>query len=639
MGGPVISYHHHPGDGNVMPPPQLPTRRRGCLRHTLPGTTRPHNHGDALIIGTWLGVAEPHPHHGSPTAATALPQILRDGDARPSRKRGGHAADESPQGFHKAQRTESTDDASANLPDIRAAHSPQNRRISGPTASGFDAPDPPRFTLSAPPDPIHTSRRERDRLHRRADSPTPNSGKKPHPAPRQSPEEGEGEQNGNLNEDALMTDLTKDNGGGAPQPLRIQDNRSQHASPPRANGANGASNNQGEEELARVIRPLPFTHPTEALFLARSPLRHFQSPHRKNPAYELPLAGPDDMPVKVSFQPTDGNFDCPVIDGRLAVANVPQAFIDTLNANPDDFGLIVPFLGGSALIAAYGNDNLVAAISNVVLDAGLVGPNDIEVIPIDAAKPGSRNDLYAPPFVLALRASDTVLGRLATVATFIANADLAFHVIRYNSGLRTWTVALYTASSMGGHKSNGGYLRWCVACLILDNADVRRAFQRATGTADRRPIQTRLLDWARTVYVTWNEHSKHWCVYAEPCTPDFDGWESVRTTMRTLPLHHAASLRSFKPVASRGDQAPFCLNCKNDDHLHYGCPTRLDDPESYWGPKVQLAAVTEGILAKKPKTGGGGGPQNHGGGQRGGARNGRGGAGPSRPRNTQSQRR
>ncbi|KAJ7711388.1 hypothetical protein B0H16DRAFT_1745208 [Mycena metata] len=524
---------------------------------------------------------------------------------------------ESPQGFHKAQRTESTDDASANLPDIRAAHSPQNRRISGPTASEFDAPDPPRFTLSAPPDPIHTSRRERDRLHRRAGSPTPSSGKKPHPAPRQLPEEGEGEQNGNLNE-------------GQPQPTRV---------PPEGEGANGASNNQGEEELARVIRPLPFTHPTEALFLARSPLRHFQSPHRKNPAYELPLAGPDDMPVKVSFQPTDGNLDCPVIDGRLAVTNVSQAFIDTLNANPDDFGLIVPFLGGSALIAAYGNDNLVAAISNVVLDAGLVGPNDIQVIPIDAAKPGSRNDLYAPPFVLALRASDAILGRLATVATFVANADLAFHVIRYNAGLRTWTVALYTVSSMGRHKSNGGYLRWCVVCLILDNADVRRAFQRATGTADRRPIQTRLLDWARTVYVTWNEHSKHWCVYAEPCTPDFDGWESVRTMMHALPLHHAASLCSFKPVASRGDQAPFCLNCKNDDHLHYGCPTRLDNPESYWGPKVQLAAVTEGILAKKPKTGGGGGPQNHGGGQRGGARNGRGGAGPSRPRNTQSQRR
>ncbi|KAJ7743812.1 hypothetical protein B0H16DRAFT_1463483 [Mycena metata] len=255
------------------------------------------------------------------------------------------------------------------------------------------------------------------------------------------------------------------------------------------------------------------------------------------------------------------------------------AFIDTFNKNPDDFGWVTPFLGGRALFEAFGPENLVAAIQNVLFDPGLAGPDDIEVIPLGADKKTPANDLYGPPFALALRANDTILELLATIATYIATQDLAFHIVRYNPGLCTWTLALYTASSMGGDDSNEGYLRWCLAAFIFDDMKLQHAFQRATGTADKRPILTRLLDWARTVYVVWNPYSKHWCAYAEPCTPDYKGWESQN-----------------------------------------------------------LGFITKGILAKASKTGGGGGTQTNAGGSRGGQGNPRGGGYRGASRGGGSQR-
>ncbi|KAJ7703774.1 hypothetical protein B0H16DRAFT_1747871 [Mycena metata] len=586
---------------------------------------------------------------------------------------------------HKAPCGSNTVDASAALPQIRTASSPNFRRISVPTSNSdhLDRPAerPHTYELFAPHGPNTDNRRERIRATRRSESPTPASTQKKILSPTTQKQleaelqDGEGleEQDPNeqiINEgalshtppdltneiydtpaDELMTDPRDDedpdadtwrtagDGGNAGQRRPFHDDRQP---PPRGGGGDDGVlppiPPPRVEEPPRAVRPLPFVHPTEAQFLLRPPVHRSRSPHKKNPIYDLPLTGPDDMPVKVSFQPTEGNLDRPIIGGKLMAAN-PEAFIDTFNKNPDDFGWVTPFLGGRALFEAFGPENLVAAIQNVLFDAGLAGPDDIEVIPLGADKKTPANDLYGPPFALALRASDTILELLATIATYIATQDLAFHIVCYNPGLCTWTLALYTASSMGGDDSNEGYLRWCLAAFILDDMKLRRAFQRATGTADKQPILTRLLDWARTVYVVWNPHSKHWCAYAEPCTPDYEGWESVRVTIRAEPLRHAPSLCSFNPVAADGARAPLCLNCKNDDHLHYGCATRLDDPTGYWGPKQNLGFITEGILAKASKTSGGGGTQTNAGGSRGGRGNPRGGGNRGASRSGGSQRR
>ncbi|KAJ7164367.1 hypothetical protein C8R46DRAFT_1099358 [Mycena filopes] len=419
-------------------------------------------------------------------------------------------------------------------------------------------------------------------------------------------------------------------------------NRSQHAdaASPKDAGKGLKPEEVVNEDPPRPVRPLPFVRPTEEAFIARPPRLRGLSPHTKNPAYELPIEGPNDLLVKVTFQPTDGNLDRPVIDGKLAVANIPQTFIDTLNANPDEFALIVPFLGGAAFFKAWGSDKLVAAITTIFVDSGLASADDFEIIYIPADKAVGGKDLYAPPFVIALRTDVLgVIDRLCAIATFIATRDLAFHVIHYNPEVRTWTLALYKASSREGDESNGRYLRWCLACLILDNAEVRRAYQRATGTSDTRPILTRLLEWACTVHVRWNGHSKHWVAFAMPCAADYEPWEAVRVAIRGKDLRHPASLRTYTAVATSPTQAPWCLRCRNDDHLHFGCPPRFDDPESYWGPLEQLSRTTEGILAKAAKPSGGGGASSNGGGggnsQNGGR--GGGGGGQSRPRN-QNQR-
>ncbi|KAJ7768503.1 hypothetical protein B0H16DRAFT_1453194 [Mycena metata] len=643
VGGPVISYHHHLGGGNVAPPPLLPTRRRGRLRRPSRAQLGPITSGMPPPPALWDRRRRNPPHHGSPkTRCSSSTKNL----ANPT---------QSPVGYHKTHRTSDAADASGTLPNIRAASSPTSRRISAGTRPNAGAitsannlfsatnpgPTPHTFELNKPGDP-NTTRREKKRIGRNSASrasPTPGA----HPSRDNSDSEEHDEPP--IDEDEIMADLQqgidmRDGERDADREDEDEDETARHRPfhAPRAddqdsanpsntgNGAGNTADNGGDGdggggppprvEVPRVILPIPYTRPTEAAFLARPPKTR-GSPHRKNPAYDLPLAGPDDMPVRVSFQPTEGNLDRPVIDGWLAVTNVPTAFISTLDENPDEFGVIIPFLGGCDLIAAHGPANLVTSIVNVLTDAGLMSPDDLEVIPLDADKPPSKKDPYAAPWILV------------RIATFIADRDLAFHIIRYNPGLRTWTVALYTVSSMGGHDSNAKHLRWLVAELILNNKEVRRAYQRAAGTGDSRNILSRLLDFARTVHVVWNEHSKHWCVYAEPCAPDYAGWESVRIQMCAIPLHHAKSLRTFKPVADVGTKAPFCLNCKNDDHLHYGCRTRLDDPEQYWGPQKQLGFFTEGILAKATKSnassnnrGGGGSSRSGGqggGGPRGGA--------------------
>ncbi|KAJ7495548.1 hypothetical protein FB451DRAFT_1164276 [Mycena latifolia] len=398
-----------------------------------------------------------------------------------------------------------------------------------------------------------------------------------------------------------------------------------HTPPPQLDSEDEDDGLRDEDKLDERCDPTPppviirdnFTYPTEEAFLRRPPRLKNLNPHRKNATYDLPLADARNQPVRVTFQHDQGKFPRPVIDGDLAVAGIPDDFVETLCNSPDSIALIVPFLGGRHLVESWGHPNLITAITNVLADSGVADRDNFKVIPITPDKPGRAGDLYSPPFVLAIRLTiPGLIDYLTAIATFIRDCDLAFHIIEYNPHLRTWTVALFTASFGEGSTENAGYLRWSMACHVLDAPAVRTAFERATGGADQHPINVRLLEFTRTIDVRYNPHSKHWCVYARPCTDNFDDWEAVRATMRFVPLRHATGFVTFSPVATFAKQAPWCLLCKDDHHLYYGCYFARDDPDSYWGPFEQISWITEGILAKRkgPQGGGSGSGSNGGGG-------------------------
>ncbi|KAJ7738922.1 hypothetical protein B0H16DRAFT_1729606 [Mycena metata] len=320
-----------------------------------------------------LGVTESdHPHHG-----------------------GAQNVAQSPVGYHKARKASATADASGALPNLRALSSPNSRRVSAGLSTDnnpafFSAtnpgPTPHAFELNKPDHP-NTSRREGKRHER-------TSGSRASPTPGALPNHGDSDDSSEddpleykpADEDQIMTDLS--NGQNQPGDNRntaAGDNNGGERRRPfneRAAGSNAGADTDGEGGagsgpntggaggtlpppviIPRIILPLPYSRPTEAGFLAVPPKTR-GSPHKKNPAYDLPLAGPDDMPVRVSFQPTQGNLDRPVLDGHLLVANVAEKYIATLNKNPDEFGIIAPFLGGSELYAAYGPANLVTAITH-----------------------------------------------------------------------------------------------------------------------------------------------------------------------------------------------------------------------------------------------------------------------------------
>ncbi|KAK7029166.1 hypothetical protein R3P38DRAFT_2775746 [Favolaschia claudopus] len=131
---------------------------------------------------------------------------------------------------------------------------------------------------------------------------------------------------------------------------------------------------------------------------------------------------------------------------------------------------------------------------------------------------------------------------------------------------------IHTYMARGGNPKNGNRFRWALAELIMTNSDIARAFERATGGLNAPP-----------------RHSKHWCAYAKPCTDEYEGWEAVRAAIRKHRLKHAASMVVFEPVAG-GRDAPWCQNCKGDDHLHWGCPPVKDgDNDDWWGNLPQAS--------------------------------------------------
>ncbi|KAJ7774301.1 hypothetical protein DFH07DRAFT_767474 [Mycena maculata] len=274
--------------------------------------------------------------------------------------------------------------------------------------------------------------------------------------------------------------------------------------------------------------PAPFTHPTEASFLSRRPRYRDENPHRKAAAYDPTPAGPEDMLVQVTFQRGMGNFDLPVIDGELAVANVDQGLVKTLNKHRDRFALIAPFLGGAHFLAVYKTDNLIADITNILVDGGLAAKDDFEIIPLTPKKDTEHTPSYAPPFTLAIQFQDPeARERMITAAMFPATVDHTFHIFEYNLELRTWTLGLWTVTTGGGRPENGARLRWTLTCLILKDPKIGKAFEHATSEGDIHPILVHLLDFARTIDTCWNPHSKQWAAYVKPCTNNSAGWEAV----------------------------------------------------------------------------------------------------------------
>ncbi|KAK6974213.1 hypothetical protein R3P38DRAFT_2812131 [Favolaschia claudopus] len=121
---------------------------------------------------------------------------------------------------------------------------------------------------------------------------------------------------------------------------------------------------------------------------------------------------------------------------------------------------------------------------------------------------------------------------------------------------------IHTYMARGGNPKNGNRFRWALAELIMTNSDIARAFERATGGLNAPP---------------------------RPCTDEYEGWEAVRAAIRKHRLKHAASMVVFEPVAG-GRDAPWCQNCKGDDHLHWGCPPVKDgDNDDWWGNLPQAS--------------------------------------------------
>ncbi|KAJ7172879.1 hypothetical protein C8R43DRAFT_1119711 [Mycena crocata] len=572
---------------------------------------------------------------------------------------------------HKSSRRSAADDAASNVPDFRTHrerdNSPTNRRVGNALPPkfplGFDArPLEPFAPLGFPTVPKSRSsnpheQARRSRSRHNSTSPTPNnSGRRrrrselqpttqSHPPESSGDEEESTELPQNLppNEDTVMVDAddhqsdpkdplvdhaesddeAHENDGGASQDQGAQDNErpkrvNRPPKPPRGNvppppgGAGGAGGGRRSATPANFpVNANPPKNsvlylPPMASFLLIPPRFESQSPHKKNTPYTLPTHDAAGNRVRAVFK--QATYWLPVMDGELITDNVNGDFVATMTEHPEEWGIIVPYLAGATFMQRWTPKNLAAAISNVFIDAGLAQADDFDVAPQLPVKPPASKDDYAAPHMLGLHVeNEETLITLARIATFVHDRDLTFHVIRHVPGRRTWTLALYTVTMGGGRERNGEYLRWELACLVLDNADVRQAFERANAPGTRSTIE-RLVEFAQSIFVRWNPHSEHWCAYARPCTPEYIDWEAIRVSIRAKRLQHSPAGIAFEPVAKRASQPPVCKVCRNDDHLHFGCYSQLDDPDEWWGViEHDINRIKGGILGKQSGGGSGGG--------------------------------
>ncbi|KAF7361590.1 hypothetical protein MSAN_01193100 [Mycena sanguinolenta] len=347
--------------------------------------------------------------------------------------------------------------------------------------------------------------------------------------------------------------------------------------------------------------PQPPSMPSETRFLARAPQGRGRNPHRKARKYEEILAGPEDLIAEVTFQRNTGAFDAPVIDCEIALANVVDEFVDTMTHSPEEWALVSFHHGGTSHFEAWGLRELKNAVTNTLAGGRMADPEEFELIAL-TAKDTKSTGPYGSPFVMAARIADPeTCERLCAIGTYPVDDDLTFAIVPLDMSRRTWTIGIWRSSNDDGNDRTAARFRWSIAEKILTDASIAKAVERATGGTDNRPIFSRLLDLARTVDVRYNRHSGHWVAYAEPSTTDSRKWEGIRAAIREKRLIHSAGMVSFTPIESgRGIEAPWCHCCKNDDHVHFGCPFPLDDPDNYWGNRsTSLKNIKTGILAKK----------------------------------------
>ncbi|KAJ6485450.1 hypothetical protein C8R47DRAFT_1216998 [Mycena vitilis] len=552
---------------------------------------------------------------------------------------------------HKAQHLDTASDATEDrIRSGRERDSPTNRKgsiASSNFPAGLNARPLPFNEIATP----RQSSRAREHLERRAVSPTPRSRGRSliartqtSPAGTSQEEEDENETAGHLqDEDAKMTDVEPesqidldadgddDSAFGVDgvalispthatadtQPIHPPPVPPVQRLPPAQPTGVGAFvfGNQGPQapQGFGFTQPPPqpaFVMPTEAAFLARPPKNRSKNPHRKARLYEETLRGPDDLKTRVTFQRNTEAHPFPqiVLDGEIATANVAKGFVATLRKYAHQYALVSVFLGGAQLFDVYGLENLITDMTSVIVDARLATEDDIDFIPLIPEDKDPHPLPYAPPFILALRVTDDdIRDRLFEICNFPSSLDLVFSIVEYRPDTRTWTISLMKASRGGGSVANGKNLRWQVANAILTDPKIARAYERATGGADVRPILVRLLEFARTIDTRYNPHSGHWAVFGQPPVDiSCADWEAIKVTIRGKTFIAEAAMVAFEPVScAAGTDAPWCLICKNDDHVHYGCYFTKDDPDNWQGMTDQLNRIRgDGILARpwKKKT-------------------------------------
>ncbi|KAJ7150053.1 hypothetical protein C8R43DRAFT_1128113 [Mycena crocata] len=642
-----------------------------CCNHAAEGAAR---HLPSESLSPQTGVPETR-HDGRSSGAPGPPNGLRTNPRDKTRTGAVTLAHSEPEDSghspHKSSRRSTTDDAASNIPGFRTSrerdNSPTNRRV-GNTAPpkypagllarplGLEPYAPIKLGTALKPGPSNHHEKTRSP---RSTSPTPKPSNRrggrsallepttqSHPPESSGDEEAPTEPPQNLppNEDTEMTDadnqpspnnqlvdhegsdddLYKDKGDTGQTQGTQGDERPDQVEPPphdpvpphRSGARRGGGRHRSATPAAFPAIVNPPKNSTLYLapkgsFLLIPPRFEFQSPHKKNTPYTLPTHDAAGNRVRAAFK--QATYWLPVMDGELVTTNISPDFVATMTEHSDKWAILVPYLMGPTFMRRWTPKNVAAAISNVFIDSGLAQAGDFDVAPQVPVKPPAAKDDYAAPHMLALHVEDEeTLNVLTRIATFVRDRDLAFHVIRHVPGRRTWTIALYTVTMGGGRERNGEYLRWELACLVLDNADVRRAFERANAPGARSTIE-RLVEFAQSIFVRWNPHSEHWCAYAKPCTPEYADWEAIRASIRAKILEHPEAGITFEPVAKRASQAPICKVCRNDDHLHFGCYSQLDDPDEWWGViEHDINRIKGGILGKQTggDPGGGGSSRN-----------------------------
>ena len=356
-----------------------------------------------------------------------------------------------------------------------------------------------------------------------------------------------------------------------------------------------------DQELPQLSPPV---EPRDARALAlrrllQPPAQERDSPYALLPPYQPP--GPVEAAAANHMCPNDGHFPSVVLPMHRALEGISVEQINGVMASPNDFLVIVFFLGGRTHFSTHKDILLTtqAKLREVFQDDGITVLASVRAE--GASAPPSK---FSPPishFVTGLK--PWVRAFLLAYKTIGISDVIAFHVLALEDKAVSWTIGIYKTPILD-KEAAPALIRDTIMLAIFDDISFHRII------APTKPLNTRMDIYTADVLNTIMVHAlsgyksdiqgKAYVVSLAPFTDISPTFEEAKKYIRTKTFWQGAFMITPTSSSVQGQklgELVTCGLCKMDTHHSFACP--FNALKGWWGPKWMPKESVEGMKSEQ----------------------------------------